>query len=323
LVDAWWTGAAGAPHSAGMKTSTLGAVIAVLAWPGVALADVAASPGAEAPRATVYEAQFFAAFAPSNALDIVRRVPGFALEETDEEVRGFSGTAGNVVLNGSRPSSKAESLQAMLAKIPARRVLRVEVASGDLYGSDYAGKSQVLNVVLSQEGGVDGNVKASIARLHDGSVFPNLEASALIRTGSSSFNLSAGTGRDKDVEVGFDDLTRTSDGARLELRDKVNDIDYYDPFFSVSWTHEGGTNKSARLNLRYAPSRFKLFQTNHVTPATGPERDDRLGQDLTTPPTNWVATSPGRWAAARSSWSHWPTAANATTSIRATTALPA
>jgi hypothetical protein len=266
-------------NTGAMRTSIPAALLAVLAWPGAAQADVAASTGAETPRATVYEAQFFAAYAPSNALDIVRRVPGFVLEETDEEVRGFSGTAGNVVLNGARPSSKSETLAAMLAKIPARRVLRVEVASGDLYGSDYAGKSQVLNVVLSQEGGVDGNVKASINRVHDASVWPNLEASALIRTGSSSFNLSAGTGRDKDVEVGFDDITRASDGARLELREKVNDIDYYDPFFSASWSHEGGADKAARLNLRYAPSRFKLLQTNHVTPAVGPVRDDRLWQD--------------------------------------------
>jgi hypothetical protein len=266
--------------SGAMRTSPLVTLAAMLAWSGTAQAqDAAPAASAEASRATVYEATFFAAFAPLNALDIVRRVPGFQLEETEGEVRGFSGTAGNVVLNGARPSSKAERLEAMLAKIPARRVLRVEVASGDLYGSDYAGKSQVLNVVLSQEGGIDGNVKASIARLHDGSVFPGLEASALIRRGSSSFNLSAGTGRDKDVEVGFDDITRASDGVRLELRDKVNTITNRDPFFSASWSNEGGTNQAAHLNLRYVPSRFSLFQTNHVTPATGPVRDDRLEQD--------------------------------------------
>jgi hypothetical protein len=262
-----------------MRTITPAVLFAALACPGAALAEVADPPGAEAARATVYEAAFFATFAPSNALDIVRRVPGFAIEETEDEVRGFSGTAGNVVLNGARPSSKAERLEAMLAKIPARRVLRVEVASGDLYGSDYAGKSQVLNVVLSQEGGVDGNVKASIARLHDGSVFPNLEASALIRTGSSSFNLSAGTGRGRSVEVGFDDIRRTSDGVRLEFRDKVNVIRDSNPFFSASWAHEGGADKAAHLNLRYVPGRFRLFQTNHVTPAAGPQRDDRLQQN--------------------------------------------
>ncbi|PLK26965.1 TonB-dependent receptor [Novosphingobium sp. TH158] len=236
-------------------------------------------PRPEGSRTTTYRPDYFAQYAPSNALDIVRRVPGFVLEETNTGVRGFSGAAGNVVVNGARPSSKAESLSAMLQRIPARRVLRVEVAPGDLYGSDYAGKSQVLNVVLSREGGLDGNVKVSGTRLHDGTLFGNVEASALIRTGSSSFNLSAGTGRGGNVEVGYDDILRASDGTRLEFRDKVNDIDSKDPFLAASWSNEGGTNRSAHLNLRYAPSKFRLFQTNHVTPLGGPERDDRLTQD--------------------------------------------
>ncbi|MFM5932283.1 MAG: hypothetical protein ACKOPQ_15405 [Novosphingobium sp.] len=233
----------------------------------------------EAARGTVYKADFFVSFAPSNALDIVRRVPGFVLEETNGEVRGFSGAAGNVVVNGARPSSKAESLAAMLARIPARRVLRVEVAAGDLFGSDFAGKSQVLNVVLSREGGLDGNIKASATRIHDGTITPNAEGSVLLRSGASTFNLSAGTGRGDTLEVGFDDIHRFSDGTRLEYRDKRNDIANRDPYFAAAWSHEGGAGKSAHINARYAPSRFKLFQTNHVTPRSGAVRDDRLTQD--------------------------------------------
>ena len=59
----------------------------------------------------------FAPFAPRTALDIAKRVPGFTLDlgatQTDQgqvDVRGFAGTAGNVVINGARPSSKAETL---------------------------------------------------------------------------------------------------------------------------------------------------------------------------------------------------------------------
>lgn len=241
--------------------------------------DSAAMPGAAAERTTAYQADYFTQFAPSNALDIVRRVPGFVLEETNGDVRGFSGAAGNVVLNGARPSSKSESLQAMLQRIPAGRVLRVEVAPGDVYGSDYAGKSQVLNVVTTKDGGVDGNIKAGISRIHDGKAWPNIEASALIKRGSSSFNLSAGTNRGASTEVGFDDVRRFSDGTRLELREKTNLINNYDPFFAASWSHDGGANRSAHINLRYAPSHFTLEQRNHVTPSAGALRDDRLGQD--------------------------------------------
>lgn len=258
------------------------AAVAALAFAAPALAKDAegiAPAQAEQSRSTVYQPDYFAQFAPSNALDIVRRVPGFVLEETNTEVRGFSGAAGNIVVNGARPSSKTETLGAMLGRIPARQVLRVEVGPGDLYGSDYAGKSQVLNVVLRREGGFDGNVKVSALRLFEGTVKPNLEASALIRSGASTFNLSAGLGRGGNIEEGFDDIRRASDGTRLELREKVNTIDERNPFVSAAWSHEGGTNRSAHLNLRYAPSHFTLQQTNHVTPTGGQVRDDRLTQD--------------------------------------------
>ncbi|MCB2057799.1 MAG: hypothetical protein KDE30_07785, partial [Novosphingobium sp.] len=52
-----------------------------------AVADGAAE--ATGKRQTVYQADYFAQFAPTNALDIVRRVPGFAIEETNDAIRGF------------------------------------------------------------------------------------------------------------------------------------------------------------------------------------------------------------------------------------------
>ena len=74
-------------------------------------------------RTTVYQAAFFAQFAPRTALDIAKRVPGFTLDlgatQTNQgqvDVRGFAGTAGNVVINGARPSSKAETLDVTLAQ---------------------------------------------------------------------------------------------------------------------------------------------------------------------------------------------------------------
>lgn len=271
------------PAAAACRTlALLTASLATLTWVGAAEAqqsDDGKAIAEQTERATVYQADYFVQFAPSSALDIVRRVPGFVLEESDEEVRGFSGAAGNLVLNGARPASKSERPSAILARIPARRVLRVEVAPGEAFGSDFAGKSQVINLVMSREGGVDGNAKVALRRLHTGKVMPDVEASALIRTGASTFNLSAGTARGGNVEVGFDDLRRTSDGTRTEYRAKVNDINFRDPFASVTWSLDGGANRSANLNLRYSPGHFTLAQSNRVTPAIGPERDDRLLQD--------------------------------------------
>jgi len=109
---------------------------------------VATSEARTGERAT-YEAAYFQPFAPSTALDIVRRVPGFTLESGNSEVRGFGGAAGNVVINGSRPTSKSDSIETILSRIPAGRVTRVEIGTGDLFGSEFSGRAQVLNVVLN------------------------------------------------------------------------------------------------------------------------------------------------------------------------------
>lgn len=270
-----------------------------LASPDMALAQTpspsdpqstAAAPTGPPSRVTTYDAAYFTQYAPRTALDIARRVPGFQLDlgstQTDlgqVDVRGFAGTAGNVVFNGARPTSKAESLEVVLARIPAQRVIRVEVGPGDLYGSDYSGKSQVLNVVLSAESGIDGNVTAAGTRRHTGYINTDISGSAIIRRGPSTFNLSAGTGRNKQLEEGTDTLTDRATGDQVEFRRKHNSYFNRDPYLSGSWALERGSDNAYRLNARWQPSRFDLHQDNRVTPANGPQHDDNLDQHFRNP----------------------------------------
>src|ERR1043165_7354286 len=247
------------------------------------------APGTPGPRTTTYDAAFFAQFAPRTALDIAQRVPGFTLDlgnnqaGNGNDVRGFAGTAGNVVINGSRPSTKAEALDTTLSRIPAQRVVRVEVSPGDLYGSDYAGKSQVLNVVLSDQGGFDANVTASAKRWSTGYVNTDIQGSALIRRGPSTFNFSAGTGRNRQLEEGTDDLTDLATGQLVEHRRKHNSYFNKDPFIAGSWALERGPDKAVRLNARWPPSSFDLFPSNRVTPTGAPVHDDNLIQHYRDP----------------------------------------
>jgi hypothetical protein len=249
-----------------------------------------AEPAAKDGRKTVYEAAFFAQYAPRSAYDIVQRVPGFTLDlgatQTQQgsvDVRGFAGTAGNVVINGARPSTKAETLDVTLARIPAQQVIRVELGPGDLYGSDYAGKSQVLNVVLSQQAGIDGNVTASAKRWSTGYVNTDIQASASIRRGPSTINLSAGTGRNRQLEEGTDTLTDPATGELVQFRRKHNSYFNKDPFLSASWALERGSDNAIRLNARWQPSSFDLFQRNRVTPSDAPQHDDNLLQTYRDP----------------------------------------
>jgi len=252
--------------------------------------STAAAPASGTPsRVASYEASYFTQYAPSNALDIARRVPGFQLDlgatQSDlgqVDVRGFAGTAGNVVFNGARPSSKAESLDVLLARIPAQRVLRVEIGPGDLYGSDYAGKSQVLNVIMSAESGIDGNVTAAATRRYTGYINTDISGSTVIRRGPSTFNLSAGTGRNKQLEEGTDTLVDVETGEQIEFRRKHNSYFNRDPYLAGSWALERGSDNAYRLNARWQPSRFDLHQDNRVTTADG-VRDDTLNQHYRNP----------------------------------------
>jgi hypothetical protein len=237
-----------------------------------------------ASRTTIYDAAFFAQYAPRTALDIARRVPGFNLDLGNTDIRGFAAAAGNVVINGARPSSTAESLETTLSRIPASQVSRVEVGSGDLYGADYAGKSQVLNIIMSAAtGGLDGNFTGSLRRLYTGKVVPDGSASALIRRGASSINLSAGFNNVLNHEEGTDTLFVVPTDEPVEFRRKFNSYHDFNPYLSASWALERADNKAIRLNARWSPGQFDLFQRNRVTPADGPQHDDNLIQDYDNP----------------------------------------
>ena len=162
-------------------------------------------------------------------------------------------------------------------------MLRVEVGSGDLYGAEYAGKSQVLNVIMTSTSGVDGNVTVAGRRLWTGYINTDVAGSALIKRGASSINLSAGTGRNKQVEEGTDTITDADDGALREFRRKENSYFNRDPYLAGSWALERAQDNAFRANIRWAPSKFDLTQTNRVSPAEGAEHDDSLFQEFRNP----------------------------------------
>src|SRR3954471_23748652 len=78
---------------------------------------------------TAYPAAFFADARPTNAGDMVARLPGFSLD-TGQSARGFAGTAGNVLIDGARPTAKTDDLNSILNRIPAGTVERIDIIRG-------------------------------------------------------------------------------------------------------------------------------------------------------------------------------------------------
>lgn len=108
-----------------------------------------------------YEPDFFKQFQVTSALDMVFSVPGFTFSG-GQQVRGFAGAAGNVLIDGQRPVSK-NGLEGTLNNISAAQVDHVELIVGGAPGIDMQGYGKVVNVVRKTGGkatiSFGGNVK--------------------------------------------------------------------------------------------------------------------------------------------------------------------
>ena len=123
------------------------------AMSSIALAQapaVPAAPAASANGVISFAPDFFAALMPNTALEMVERIPGFELED-GEDLRGFAGAQGNVLIDGVRPASKSDTGSTVLQRTPATRVERIDLIRGGAGGIDMQNYAVVVNVVLKPE----------------------------------------------------------------------------------------------------------------------------------------------------------------------------
>ena len=102
---------------------------------------------APASGAQVYTPADFARFAPRSALDMLGQVPGFTII-TNNQGRGLGQASDNVIINGERVATKSESLFDVLQRIPAARVVRIEIVDGATLGIPGL-SGQIANVITS------------------------------------------------------------------------------------------------------------------------------------------------------------------------------
>ena len=93
---------------------------AVAAAPQPAPASQFVAPAPATQGMSSYPAAFFAGQQVANAYEMLGRVPGFSLD-TGDSVRGFEGAAGNVLVDGQRPTSKTDGLDQILIPSPPDR----------------------------------------------------------------------------------------------------------------------------------------------------------------------------------------------------------
>jgi len=97
-----------------------------------------------------YAADWFAQFRPQTALDMVRQVPGFRLEN-NATTRGYGNALGNLLINDRRPAAKQDQPLDILARIPANLVGRIELIRGPVREIDMQGQSSLVNIILHED----------------------------------------------------------------------------------------------------------------------------------------------------------------------------
>lgn len=136
-----------------------------------------------------YDAAFFAQYNPQTALDMVRQVPGFSLDSGDDR-RGFSGAVGNLLIDNIRPSTKSQSVDGILSRIPANQVVRIEVLRGAAVAGDASGQATLLNIVRTPVAG-SGTWEAGFEITSRDVPAPRGEASYSGRNGNTEWGLGA------------------------------------------------------------------------------------------------------------------------------------
>ncbi len=146
---------------------------------------------------TRYDPSFFAAYAPGNAQEMVNRLPGFTLD-AGSGVRGYEGAAGNVLIDGQRPSSKTDTIDQLLYRTPASAVDHIDVIRGGAPGIDMQGKTVIANVVRKAGGAFHGLLAAQSTSLGDGREYwaARAEGSGKLGPGTWEGGLLIGEGQD-------------------------------------------------------------------------------------------------------------------------------
>lgn len=209
----------------------------------------------------VYPAAFYVANQPATALDMINRTPGFVLDE-GEAVRGFTDNAGNVLINGKRPTSKNDSLSTVLNRIPASRVERVELLRGAATGVDMLGKTVLANVVLKADAAATAAVTVSDQwSPRDGRQAPRVKLEVSAKRGETLFEGSLDVQRSFDTSGGRGFDTVTDSLGRVLQRQRYVSVIVPDSVVATAAYSLPAAGGTLRFNGQVSTKQLKIRET--------------------------------------------------------------
>ena len=243
---------------------------------------VQASADAAQKGVIAYPPAFFAAARPSTALDMINRLPGFRLD-SGGDVRGFAGAAGNVLINGERPTSKSENLQDILTRISATAVERVELIRGGAPGIDMQGRTILANVVIKTTVQVEKVANLQTYLYPDGLLGPLLEFQASRREGINQLEGSVKATVDRTDQT-FDGGSRVrSDGAgHVTSREALKGYDQIQDYAARGAIQRGVAGGKLKINGKIEYSSYDRDVTyTRFFPSAGRETSGETDRNWT------------------------------------------
>lgn len=170
------------------------------------------------PDTTVYTADYFASLNVLTVRDMVRRIPGSEAQLPQNPAGGPGGGGGQrrglrdktdrILIDGKKLTGKANETDEFLERLPASKVLRIEVVDGMVTETESDAGARTINIITTGEAGGSGTWEVSLRWLDD------------LRTTTGATLGYSGQVKSADINLG---ITTTPNGS-LTHRDDIEDI---------------------------------------------------------------------------------------------------
>jgi len=236
-----------------------------------------APPPAPVEGSHTYLPADFAQFAPQTALDMLNRVPGFAIKQ-EEDARGLGQATGNVVINGQRLSGKSNDVVTELSRIPARNVERIEIVDGaTLKIPGLSG--QAANVIVRSTG-IKGQwgYRPEFRSYYTDPLFTRFDMSVSGTKGPVQYTVGV-ENRGNRSGAGGPTWIYSPTGTLMEERREEWKGNSDQPQVTGRFVLDGPGGSKGNLNLLYHRLYFDYLETGTRTPPGGTARDRKVTED--------------------------------------------
>lgn len=218
----------------------------------------------------------FAQFAPRTALDMLDRVPGFAVKYEDQ-ARGLGEATGNVVINGQRLSGKSNDVITELGRIPAANVERIDIVDGATL--DIPGLSGQVANVITKSTGISGQweYRPEFRSYYTDPLFTRFSVSVSGAQGPVQYTLGVDN-RGNRSGAGGPTWIYDPAGRLTETRDEQWRGNVDRPRFSGRFVFAGPNQSKGNLNLSYGRMFFDYLETGSRVGDSG-DRARRVTSD--------------------------------------------